>query len=199
MTVAKPDGSVQESKKYTTINTHKGLYQYNRLPFGISSAPGIFQRNLENLLQGIPSVILRVDDILVGGKDDADHLSNLNAVLTRLSGAGLRLKKIKCCFMASDVTYCGYGINENGVHPVVEKVEAITKAPEPENINQLRSFLGMLNYYHRFLPNVATVLDHYTDYYDREPSGSGEKSRRRHLTMQKSSYSQLTYSSILIR
>ncbi|CAB4004480.1 LOW QUALITY PROTEIN: uncharacterized protein K02A2.6-like [Paramuricea clavata] len=120
----------EESKKYTTINTHKGLYQYNRLLFGISSAPGIFQRTPENLLQGIPSVIVRVDDILVGGKDDADHLSNLNAVLTRLSGAGLRLKKIKCCFMASDVTYCGYGINKNGIHPVVEKVEAITKAPE---------------------------------------------------------------------
>ncbi|CAB3981663.1 Hypothetical predicted protein [Paramuricea clavata] len=114
----------EESKKYTTINTHKGLYQYNRLPFGISSAPGIFQRTLENSLQGIPSVIVRVDDILGG-----------------------------------DVTYCGYGINENRIHPVVEKVEAITKAPEPENINQLRSFLGMLNYYHRFLPNMATILE----------------------------------------
>ena len=90
----------------------------------------------------MPSVTVRIDDIsLVGGKDDADHLSNLNAVLTRLSGAGLRLKKIKCGFMASDVTCSGYGMNENGIHPVVEKVEAIAKAPEPENINQLRSFL----------------------------------------------------------
>jgi hypothetical protein len=84
----------EESKKYTTINTHKGLYQYNRLPFGRSSAPFIFKQTLDNLLQGIPSVIVRVDDILVGCKDDADHLSNFNAVLTRLSGAGLRLKKI---------------------------------------------------------------------------------------------------------
>ncbi|CAB3995696.1 Retrovirus-related Pol poly from transposon, partial [Paramuricea clavata] len=61
--------------------------------------------------------------------------------------------------LQGDVIYCGYGINKNGIHPMVEKVEAITKAPEPENINQLRSFLGMINYYHRFLPNVATILE----------------------------------------
>ncbi|CAB4008899.1 Hypothetical predicted protein [Paramuricea clavata] len=61
--------------------------------------------------------------------------------------------------MASDVTYCGYGINKDGIHPVVEKIEAIVKAQEPENIDQLRSFLGMLDYYHRLLPNVATALE----------------------------------------
>ena len=60
----------EESEKFTTINTHKGLYQYNRPPFGVSSAPGIFQRTMENLLQGIPHVVVRVDDILVSGKDD---------------------------------------------------------------------------------------------------------------------------------
>lgn len=60
----------EESRKFTTINTHKGLFQYNRLPFGVSSAPGIFQRTMENLLQGIPNVIVRMDDILISGKDD---------------------------------------------------------------------------------------------------------------------------------
>ena len=148
-----------ESKQYTTINTHKGLYQYNRLPFGVSSAPGIFQRTMENLLHGIPCVIVRVDDILVGGKDDVDHLSNLDAVLTTLSAAGLRLKKSKCEFMVTQVTYCGYRISGRGVEPVKDKVEAIQKAPEPQNVSQLRSFLGMLNYYHQFLPNIATTLE----------------------------------------
>jgi len=81
----------EESKKFTTINTHKGLYQYNRLPFGVSSAPGIFQRTMENLLQGIPHVVMRVDDILVSGKDDPDHVANLESVLSRLSRAGLKL------------------------------------------------------------------------------------------------------------
>ena len=63
-----------ESKRYTTINTHKGLFQYNRLPYGISSAPGIFQRNMENLLQNIPYVIVWVDDILVSGANDGRSL-----------------------------------------------------------------------------------------------------------------------------
>ena len=78
-----------ESKWYTTINTHKGLFQYNRLPYGISSAPGIFQRNMENLLQNISYVIVRVDDILVSGAKDGDHLKNLEEVFKHLGKARL--------------------------------------------------------------------------------------------------------------
>ena len=93
-----------ESKQYTTINTHKGLFQYNRFPYGVSSAPAIFQRNMENLLYNIPYVIVRVGDILVSGANDNDHLRNLEEVLKRLAKAGLRLKKGKCVFMESQVT-----------------------------------------------------------------------------------------------
>lgn len=149
----------EESRKFTTINTHKGLFQYNRLPFGISSAPGIFQRTRENLLQGIPHVIIRMDDIHISGKDDNDHLSNLEAVLKRLSAAGLRLRHEKCFFMVPEVTYCGYVINGSAIKPVAAKVEVIQDAPAPKNVSQLRAFLGMLNYYHRFLPDIATVLE----------------------------------------
>ena len=70
-----------EAKQYTTINTHKGLFQYNRLPYRISSAPGIFQRNMENLLRNIPYVIVRVDDIQVSGACEEDHLNNVEEVL----------------------------------------------------------------------------------------------------------------------
>ena len=149
----------EDSKKYTTINTHKGLYQYNRLPFGVSSAPGIFQQTMENLLQGIPHVVVRVDDILVSGKDDPDHLANLEMVLSRLSTAGLKLRLAKCLFMQPEVTYCGYVINGDGIQPVAAKVDAIKNAPEPKDVSQLRAFLGMLNYYHRFIPDAATVLE----------------------------------------
>ena len=146
------------SWKFTTINTHKGLFQYNRLPFGISPAPGIFQRTIENLLQGIPHFIVLMDDILISGKDNNDHLANLEAVLTKLSAAGLRLRHRKCFFMVLEVTYCGYIINGSSIKPVAAKVEAIQNAPAPGNVTQLRAFLGMLNYYHRFLPDIATVL-----------------------------------------
>ena len=149
----------EDSKKYTTINTHKGLYQYNRLPFGVSSSPGIFQRTMENLLQGIPHVVVPADDILVSGKDDPDHLDNLETVLCKPATAGEKLHFAKCLFMQPEVTYCGYLNNGDGIQPVAAKVDAIENAPEPKDVSQLRAFLGMLNYYHRFLPDVATVLE----------------------------------------
>ena len=114
---------------------------------------------MENLLQGIPNVIVRMDDILISGKDDDHHMANLEAVLKKLSEAGLRLPKEKCFFMVPEVTYCGYVINGRGIKPVEAKVDAIQNAPVPENVTQLRAFLGMLNYYHRFLPDIATVLE----------------------------------------
>ena len=72
-----------ESKKYTTINSHKGLYSYNRLPFGVASVPSIFQRTMENILQGLPHVCVYIDDILVTGATDEEHLRNLEEVLAR--------------------------------------------------------------------------------------------------------------------
>ena len=85
-----------ESKKLVTINTQKGLFQYNRLPFGVSAAPSIFQRTIEGVLQGIPNVCVYLDDILITGKTNSEHLMNLHAVLTRLEEAGMRLKRKKC-------------------------------------------------------------------------------------------------------
>ena len=84
------------SKKY--VVTHKDLFQYNRLPFGVSSAPAIFQSVMESLLQGVPNVCVYIDDILVAGKTYQKHINSLEKVLARLSEAGLRLKKEKCCF-----------------------------------------------------------------------------------------------------
>ena len=92
-----------QSKQLVTINTHKGLYCYNRLPFGISAAPSIFQRIMENVLQGIPNTCIYLDDILVTGETQESHLANLEAVLSKLQSAGLRLKHSKCTFMMSSV------------------------------------------------------------------------------------------------
>ena len=80
----------EPSKKLVVINTPKGLFQYNRLPFGIASAPGVFQRVIDSLLQGIPGVVAYLDDILVTGSSDTEHLESLKEVLTRLEKAGLR-------------------------------------------------------------------------------------------------------------
>ena len=148
----------EASKKYATINTHKGLYRYNRLPFGISSAPSIFQRTIENILQDTAGVAVYIDDILITGKDDAEHLQNLDKVLSKLEEAGVRLKKDKCFFQLPSVEYLGHKVSAAGLQPTDAKVKAIKEAPAPMNVSQLKSFLGLVNYYGKFLPNLLSVL-----------------------------------------
>lgn len=88
----------EDSKKYLTINTLKGLFRYNRLVFGIASAPAIFQRAIETFLQGIPGVLVYQDDILITKEDNQTHLQSLHTVLQRLENQGLRVKPSKCSF-----------------------------------------------------------------------------------------------------
>lgn len=147
-----------DSKKFTTINTHKGLYQYNRLCYGISSSPGIFQRTMDNILQGLKHVRARVDDIIVTGKSRVEHISNLREVLERLHNAGMRLKQSKCTFMAPEVVYLGHLITEKGILPIHEKIQAIEKQPRPTNVKELQAYCGMINYYSKFLSNLSMIL-----------------------------------------
>ena len=149
----------KQSQKLTTINTHKGLFQYTRLPYGIASAPAIFQMTMDKILQGLNGVSCYLDDILIIGRDDTEHLANLKKVLERLEEYGVQLKKSKCSFMCTSVEYLGYKIDAKGLHTTPQKVEAIQQAPHPENIQQLRSFLGLVHYYGKFIPNLATVTE----------------------------------------
>ena len=148
----------EKSIPYVTINTHQGLYQYTRLPFGVASAPALFQKLMDTVLQGIPGVICYIDDILVSGKDEASHLAALEEVFRRLERHGFRLKQEKCAFLTSSVEYLGHIISKEGVQPLPSKVTAIKKAPAPKNQQELRSFLGLLNYYGKFIPNLSTLL-----------------------------------------
>ena len=114
----------EESRQYVTINTHKGLYRYNRLPFGIASAPAIFQQTMEKILHGIPGVTVYIDDILITGRTDEEHLRTLDLVLERLDQYDLHLKRVKCSFMQPSVRYLGYLIDKDGLHTTPEKVSS---------------------------------------------------------------------------
>ena len=148
----------QQSRQLVTINTHKGLYCYNRLPFGISAAPSIFQQTMENLLQGIPNTCIYLDDVLITGDSQQSHLANLEAVMCKLQTAGLHLKRSKCNFMMPSVEYLGHQISAQGLQPTEDKVHAIKAAPVPTDATQLRSFVGLVNFYGKFLPNLSSVL-----------------------------------------
>ena len=147
-----------KSAELVTINTHKGLFKYNRLPFGVASAPGVFQRCMESLFQGCQGVSVYLDNILVTGPTAESHLANLDNVLGILATSGLKLNKSKCAFMLPKVEYLGHVINGLELHPTKDKVKAIQEARQPRNVTELRSFLGIINYYSKFLPNLSAKL-----------------------------------------
>ena len=148
----------EESREFVTVNTHIGLYRYTRLPFGIVSAPAIFQRTMDTILQGLNHVQCYIDDILVTGADDDEHFHNLEEVLVRLGNHGIRVKSSKCTFFQDSVEYLGHKITSEGLHTTTKKVEAVRLAPAPKNQRELRSFLELLHYYGKFMPNLATLI-----------------------------------------
>ena len=113
---------------------------------------------MESILHGINQVSVYLDDILITGRSDEEHLQRLGEVLTRLEAAGLRLRQSKCTFMQPSVEYLGHRISIDGLHPTPDKIRAISEAPAPTNVSQLRAFLGMVNYYAKVLPHLSSVL-----------------------------------------
>ena len=128
------------------------------LPFVISSTPGIFQRVIESVLQGNTRLVAYLDDILMPGATKEEHLRTLEAVFDRLEKAGLRVCAEKCQFMVSSVTYLGYQIDAEGLHPLEDKVHAVVNAPSSKSVQELKAYLGLLTCYGKFLPDLSTKL-----------------------------------------
>jgi transposase InsO family protein len=145
------------SRYITTFSTHLGLYRYKRLNFGINCASEIFQHAVRSVLQGIKNVINVSDDILIYSKDVQSHKKTLKQVFERLSKHGLTVNKDKCLFLKSSLKYIGYVFSQSGVKPDPEKVKAIRQAPAPSNVSEIRSFMGMVTFCARFIPNLATI------------------------------------------
>jgi len=125
-----------------------GLFQYNRLVFGITSAPAFWRRTIDQVLEGTSGTSCILNDLIITGRDDKEHRANLEEVLRRLQHHGLRANKAKFEFF-KEITYCGHDIDSNDLHKSAEKVEAVLKAPRPNDVAEVRSSLGLINYYHR--------------------------------------------------
>ena len=139
----------------TTFITPFGQYILKRLPFGISSAPGHFQKRMDKEISGMEGVKCRMDDILVVGKDQAEHDRRLEQVLDRLAERRLILNLQKCIFSQSKLQYLDQILDSQGVRKDPSKVQAIVDRPEPQDIRDLRRFLGLVNHLMKFCPNLA--------------------------------------------
>ncbi|XP_055355955.1 uncharacterized protein K02A2.6-like [Paramacrobiotus metropolitanus] len=143
----------EESKALVVINTH---FQYNRMPFGVASGPSIFQQIMERILQGCEGVAIYMDDIIVTGATDEEHLRNLERVLQRLEEYGLRLKRSKCQFLQDSVEYLGFVVDSRGRHISRDQVKALLDMDRPANVSQLRAFLGLVNHYGKYVRDLST-------------------------------------------
>ena len=146
------------SKKMCTIVLPWGKYEYQKLPMGLCNSPDIFQENMNQLFEGFDYVREYIDDLLVttnGSLDD--HLEKLGTVLDKLQKAGLKVNAKKSNFCRSEVEYLGYLITRNGIKPQPKKVEAIHNMAVPRTRKQLRSFLGLVNYYREIVLRKSDI------------------------------------------
>ena len=128
----------------TTFITPFGRFCFNRLPFGITSAPEYFQKRMSQVLDGLEGVVCLLDDVLVYGATQAEHNTNLEAVLKRIEEAGNTLNREKYSFSQNSIKFPGHIIETSGIRPDPDKIKAIRNMPEPNNVPELRRFLGMV-------------------------------------------------------
>lgn len=146
----------EESRLLTSFVTPFGRYCFNRLPFGISSAPEVFQRTMSSVLEGLDGVICHMDDTLIHGTTQEEHDTRVRKALERIQQAGITLND-KCEFSKRRIKFLGHVISENGVEADPDKTKAIRDLPQPTNVKELQRFNGMVNQLAKFIPELATV------------------------------------------
>nr|XP_055035571.1 uncharacterized protein LOC129423357 [Misgurnus anguillicaudatus] len=151
---------VAETDRFkTAFCTPFGLFEFNRMPFGLCNAPSTFQRLMERIFgdQSFQSLLLYLDDVIVFSATVEQHLQRLELVLERLRQQNLKIKLSKCHFFQPEVRYLGHVVSSTGVSTDPEKTSAVAKWVRPKNLQELRSFLGFASYYRRFVKNFSCI------------------------------------------
>ena len=147
----------EDSTEFTTFHSPFGRYKFLRLPFGISSAPEVFHRAIAEMLEDLEGCLNYIDDILVWGSTKEEHDRRLREVLKRIKQWGLKLTKRKCKEAVTELKYLGVILTQDGIKPDNGKIEAILRMPEPVDKEGIRRFLGMVNHFSKFLPDLAST------------------------------------------
>ena len=146
------------SKELCTVNTNKGLFKVNKLPFGVVSSPALWQRTINSTLTNLSGVCCLVDDILVAAKSESEHLNRLKVFFfKRLHDNDVHIKPEKCVFLTKEISYLGLKITDKGLFKTDEKIKAIKERKAPTNVSEVRSFLGLVTFYSKFVPKLATM------------------------------------------
>ena len=136
----------EASSKLRTFNTSYGRYRFSRLPFGIKSAPEVFQHRMSELFEDVEGVKAIVDDLLIWGKDDDEHDARLKQVLNRAREVNLKFNAKKCRIRHEELPYVGHVLSKEGLRPDPEKIRAVQEMQPPQNTKELKSFLGFSQY-----------------------------------------------------
>jgi hypothetical protein len=147
----------------TAIITPFGLFEYVFMPFGLMNAAQTFQRLLDRLFRKLPFVFTYLDDHLIASRTLEEHMDHLSQFFQVLQDNGLTINPAKCTFAATSVKFLGHMVSETRITPLPKHVAAIQEFPAPHTVKQLQQFLGMINFYRRFLPRIAATLRPLTD------------------------------------
>ena len=148
-----------DSKPVTAFATRYGQFQFIRMPFGLVNAPGCFSKLMRIVTKDLPNVETYLDDILVATESWEEHIQSLRQLLNRLELHGLNAKPSKCLLGFCSLEYLGHVVGNNVFHPVEDKVKSIETAPVPSTKTMIKSFLGSVGYYQRFIPNFSTIAE----------------------------------------
>lgn len=147
----------ERSQPLTAFSTPKGLYEFTRLPFGIKTAPQFFQKQLATILQPVPNQDNYIDDVVFGGIDEEDFLRTTQALLTTFRAHDVRLKGQKCIFGAQALSFLGHEVTATTIAPSPSRTQGLKDLKEPTTKEKLRSFLGLVNYFRRFVPRFSEL------------------------------------------
>ncbi|BHF72298.1 hypothetical protein SprV_0401536200 [Sparganum proliferum] len=142
----------------TAVTTLFGLFEFIRMPFSLRNAAQTFQRFIDHVLRGLPFVYAYIDDLLVASRNEEEHKEHLALVFDRLDKFGVVINPSKCVLGVPSLEFLGHQVDSEGLRPLPSKVDTVRNFPPPTSKRQLQRFLGMVNFYRRFLPNCADLM-----------------------------------------